>query len=206
MRSRRRFQRRREKTTVLIVGEGQQTEPNYFYGLKREDIVRDRFAVTVKRGRGHSPEAVVRAAIDLMKGAAQRRENYDQVWCVIDVEGQEKRQSLVEAITLAENNGIRLCLSNPSFEVWLLAHFERRAPYLLNADAAVRELNKVWRKQLNRDYEKNDEHIYRRISDLTANAITNAQLVRETDHSDKTMIEANSSTEVYKLVRYLLSP
>ena len=204
MRSRREFPRRREKPTMLIVGEGQQTEPNYFHGLKREDAVRGRFALTVKRGPGHSPEAVVRTALDLMKGAAQRKDNYDQVWCVLDIEGLQKRQSLVAAIALAERNGIHLCLSNPSFEVWLLAHFERRAGHFLHGDAVVTELNKAWQKHLGRDYEKNDEHLYRRISDRTTVAITNARSVLETDHRNKPCIEANSSTEVYKLVKRLL--
>ena len=52
----RRSRRRAEKATVLIVSAGRQTEPNYFDGLKRDPVVRARFAVTVKRGRGRSPQ------------------------------------------------------------------------------------------------------------------------------------------------------
>ncbi len=204
MSPRRRSRGRREKTTVLIVGEGQQTEPNYFDGLKREDAVRRRFALTVKGGPGHSPEAVVRKAIDLKKGATHRKEYYDQVWCVLDVEGQQKRPSLMEAVALAEENGIQLCLSNPSFEVWLLAHFKRRAGFFMNSDSVVTELNKAWRKHLKRDYEKNDEQIYHRLSDRTDCAIANAQWVLETHHHGKRCMDANSSSEVYKLVGHLL--
>ena len=39
------------KTRILIVGEGQQTEPNYFRGLKEEPAVREKFTITVECSR-----------------------------------------------------------------------------------------------------------------------------------------------------------
>jgi len=116
---------RPEKRTVLIVGEGRETEPNYFTGLRDETDVSDRFAVTVKRGKGFSPEHVLNEAIRHMERARGQRAEYDEVWCVMDVEGPAKRASLDAARIRAKQNGVQVCLSNPSFEVWLLSHFER---------------------------------------------------------------------------------
>lgn len=89
---------RPEMTTILIVGEGEKTERNYFQGLKGVKAVLARFKVTVKKGHGRSPEDVVKEAIDHKKGAKHRGQEYDAVWCVLDVEGPNKRDSLDKAV------------------------------------------------------------------------------------------------------------
>jgi hypothetical protein len=193
------------RTTLLIVGEGQATEPNYFDGLKREDKVVAKFTVTVKGGHGFSPEKVVKEAIEYKERAERRGEEFDEVWCILDVEGLEKQQSLEQAAALADMNGIRLCLSNPSFEVWLLAHFERTARAFEDCEAVIQRLNKHWKKQHKEPYRKNDERVYYRISDHTQTAISNARWVRENHHGDvDNTADCNSSTEVYRLVGHLI--
>jgi hypothetical protein len=201
----RRRQTRPIKTKVLIVGQGRKTEPNYFRGLKREDAVTRKFAVSVKKGRGLSPEAAVEQAITLQQQAQNREETYDKVWCVLDVEGPANRASLGRAAKAAAENEIALCRSNPCFEVWLLAHFERRARAYSDCDAVIVQLNTHWRRHCGQDYEKNDERVYDRVSELTATAIANAQSVRETHHRGKTDVaDCNSATEVYLLLQKLI--
>jgi hypothetical protein len=201
----------------LIVGEGRETERNYFDGLKRESAVAAKFAVTVKKGPGFSAERVVQEAIKHKLRAECRGEQYDEVWCVLDVEGPSKRSSLDRAIETARRNGLSVCLSNPSFEVWLLSHFEKKGRPYNDCDAVIVQLNKHWRKRrkvrpkkhlrkhLEQDYQKNDPLIYERVRDRTKNAIANAQWVREKYHAPSSHTgDCNSSTEVYRLVRYLL--
>ena len=196
---RRRQGQRQVKTTILIVGEGKKTEPIYFDGLKREEAVSRAFAVTVKKGPGYSAEAVVKAAIDLRRGGI-----FDQVWCVIDVEGPAHAASLKAAMDLAAQEGITLCLSNPAFEVWLLAHFERRAGLFKDCDAVITDLSKHWQKAFGTDYEKNDQRIYEKLETRTNDAIANAQTVYEKEHTGKSRTDRNSSSEVYQLVKRLL--
>jgi len=197
--------RRPIKRTVLIVGEGKETEPNYFRGLKQEDAVKARFAVTVKKGPGWSPVRIVEHAINLKNAATSRGEDYDEIWCVLDVEGHTKRQSLNKAADMARENGITLCLSNPCFEIWLLSHFERKARAYYDCDAVVVRLNTFWQKHHRQDYRKNDDQIYYRVSDHTQAAIYNAQWVSENHHRDRpNTADCNSSTEVYRLVGHLL--
>ena len=201
----RRSQKRRDKRTILLVGEGEETERNYFDAIKREDIVAKRFAVTVKKRHGVSPERVVEEAIGYKEQAESRGEDFDEVWCVLDVEGSEKRDSLEAAVRLAEENGITLYLSNPCFEVWLLSHFERRSRAYNNCDVVIVRLNRKWRTLCRQDYRKNDDRIYQRVSGLTEEAIENARLVREVDHRDiENTADCNSSTEVYRLVGKLM--
>ena len=193
------------KTTILIVGEGQQTEPNYFRKLKLEDNVTAKFSLTVKKGHGRSPEGVIEEALKYKRQAENRVEYYDEVWCVLDVEGPDKRESLENAMVVAQQNDITLCLSNPCFEVWLLAHFLRQSRAYNDCDSVIVQLNSHWQGLCGQNYRKNDEQIYSRVSSLTITAIENAKLVREIDHRDIiNTADANSSTEVYKLVSYLI--
>ena len=199
-------QNRPVKTKVLIVGEARETEPNYFRGLVREDAVTHKFAVSVKKGRGLSAEAAVEQAITLQQQARSREETYDEVWCMLDTEGPANRASLGRAARAAEENEITPCLSNPCFEVWLLAHFEKRGRSYQDCDGVIGQLNKHWNRCFKQAYEKNDGRVYHRVSGLTATAIANARWVRETHHRAKAdMADCNSATEVYLLVQKLIA-
>src|SRR5207244_946304 len=84
-----------DRGRFVIVCEGRETEPNcfwglYFWGLQK--AVQQNFSVVVKKGKGGSV-AVVDMAIDELEMAAARGENFDEVWCVFDVEqaGQRKQ-------------------------------------------------------------------------------------------------------------------
>ncbi len=125
---RRRPPHRPLKTTVLLVCEGKKTERNYFDQLKREDAICERFSIRVQRGKGGSPEAVAKYAVE-------RKDNsnveYDEVWCVMDVEDANQRASLDKALTILGKNNIEACLSNPAFEVWLLVSAHQSHPRFL---------------------------------------------------------------------------
>ncbi len=204
---RRRSRHRAEKIRILIVCEGRETEPNYFRGLREEESVRQNFRVEVRKGKGGSCLAVVHQAIAELEKAAIRGEDFDEAWCVFDVEQAGQREQVIQARQLAGRHEIRLALSNPSFEVWLLACFVRTKAAFAHADAVIEELNKHWRRAFERAYEKNDEQLYARLADRTRTGIVNARRVREQDWaSAPDIIDCNSATEVYLLVEHLLGP
>jgi len=187
------------------VCEGEKTERNYFDQLKREGCVAAKFAVTVAKGTGGHPEAVVQRAVELKETNEQRGEDFDEVWCVLDVETSEKRKSLDRAAGLAERNSITLCLSNPCFEVWLIAHLDDTARSFADGRAAETHLNGLWKRQFDSEYRKNDEDLYRRLGPLARDAVSNARRVREQHHgAQRPTSECNSSTDVYRLVAHLL--
>jgi len=135
---------RKKKRTILIVGEGRETEPNYFHGLKQLQSVRDRYAVTIKRGGGGSRIQIVKEAVNRSRDPGRR---YDEAWCVFDTESLgsvDAVKDYQDAIVLANQNDIVVGVSNPSFEVWLLAHFIRSSRQFLDGDAVIVELNKAW--------------------------------------------------------------
>ena len=116
---------RPRKMKLLVVCEGKSTEFTYLDGLCHEQGVQDRFAPQLRRGRGGDARVVVQAAINERDRQKRRGEAYEEVWCVLDVEGVEETARLNEAIALARREHMQLALSNPSFEVWLIAHFTR---------------------------------------------------------------------------------
>jgi hypothetical protein len=193
---------------VLIVAEGQETEINYFDGLKRSYGVRETHTVHVKSGKPGSPVETIQVAVREKRNSGRRSREfrYDEVWCVLDVEGSSNRKQLEQAIQLSQENGIKVCLSNPAFEVWFLAHFRKSCQPFHDAEDVLSMLKPLWKRVLEVDYQKNDEQIYRRLADKLPFATSNAQMVFENDHRDKPLLDRNSSTEVYKLVEALTRP
>lgn len=103
--------KRSEKPKILIVCEGQNTEPSYFnqFKLKSADIE------TV--GEGYNTVSLVNRA----KILAQKKK-YDQVWCVFDKD-DFKDEDFNNAIEIGESYGFDMAYSNQAFEYWLILHF-----------------------------------------------------------------------------------
>lgn len=104
---------------IVIVTEGQRTEPEY---LKNFAIIHSAKTVEViPIGIGGEPKAVVRRAIDELRRANKdslgRR---DSVWAVFD---RDEHPRFYEAKDLASAHGVRLALSNPCFELWGIFHY-----------------------------------------------------------------------------------
>jgi hypothetical protein len=105
---------------ISIVCEGD-LETFYFKALDAERKRRldggGNLHFKITRNGGKGPASNVQRAIDEV-----RRER-NQVWCVMDVENPNSN-ALQTAIVRAEARGIRLALTNPSFDAWALAHLE----------------------------------------------------------------------------------
>lgn len=65
-------------------------------------------------------------------------EDFDEVWCVVDVDDFD----LEPAVALAAKLDVRLAVSNPCFELWLLLHYQDCAAPLCDAKAVLRQLAK----------------------------------------------------------------
>jgi hypothetical protein len=113
------------KPRILIVSEGDVTEPEYFRGFA--NACRNP-RVTVEIAPEHGvPRTVVEAARDRKREAENQAERekddnlaYDSVWSVFDIDDHPR---IGEAKDMARDNNIRLAISNPCFELWLLLHF-----------------------------------------------------------------------------------
>ena len=107
----RRVPSRRARRHILIACGGTRTELDYFDGLMRS---RPNPTVRVTLlGKGVAPDQLVRIAKRIGDG-------YDEMWCVVDTDEFD----IAKAARLADELGVRLAVSNPCFELWLLLHFD----------------------------------------------------------------------------------
>lgn len=114
------------KPTILVVSEGEVTEPEYLRGFQR---AWRNPRVTIEVAKEHGvPKTLVRIAKqhkeEANTRAAQEKDDnlsYDSVWCLFDI---DEHPEIGEAKEMARDNGIELAISNPCIELWLLLHFQ----------------------------------------------------------------------------------
>ncbi|MFE1321911.1 RloB family protein [Kitasatospora phosalacinea] len=105
---------RQLQNRILVVCGAQETEKQYFESLrdeKKSSNVVVKIAVEVG-----SPLEVVRSTI---KRRAQSQDDFEECWAVVD----KDEFDLEPALKLAKENDIKVALSVPCFEYWLLLHF-----------------------------------------------------------------------------------
>jgi hypothetical protein len=113
-RSDRRPGNRTPRRRILVYAGGLRTEPAYLTGLIRHGDGQLDAAVTVK-SRGLDPRQLVQHAAAFAK---RSRDLFDEVWCLVDVDEFD----VDVAVTEAQRAGVKLAVSNPCFELWLLLH------------------------------------------------------------------------------------
>lgn len=128
---------RKTRRTFLIFCEGARTEPEYLEGLRKDPAIHVAAAVQlrVEPGYGRDPRTLVSRAVEARRRAREQDEEIDEVWCVFDVESPKHHPGLLNAIQLAQANDIKLAISNPCFELWLILHFQDHGRALTSDDA-----------------------------------------------------------------------
>ena len=99
--------------------EGVETEVQYLQGLAQ--FMRDS-GMTVRgvrpAGVGKDPLRVLKRAAEIVRADP---DGYDDVWVVVDV---DDHTTLDDCMRDAPSSGVRVVVSNPCFEIWLLWHYE----------------------------------------------------------------------------------
>ncbi len=134
---------RNPKPLILCVCEGEVTEPEYLHAFTAQHR-NPRVQVVIDPGGG-VPRTLVEKAKQRKHAAeteARRKQDdnlaFDEVWCVHDIDDHPR---LDEARVMARDNGIKLAVSSPSFELWLVLHF-RDSPGAQHRDRMVAILRK----------------------------------------------------------------
>lgn len=134
------------KRKILVVTEGELTEPQYLELLcqhvKDRDFNLDIRPRPRKKGTGQwtsNPEAVVDKCVELQtqqeREASDSHGNdvpYEQCFAVVDVDRWDEsspggRSKLDRALAKAEKHGIKVVISNLKFETWLVWHAENKS-------------------------------------------------------------------------------
>jgi len=125
-----------EKPTILIVCEGENTEPSYFRQFKLS-------SATIKPvGEGYNTISLVKRAVQLSK-----EKSYDQVWCVFDADpkpdNSKQAKNFNGAVALAESKGFGVAYSNQAFEYWLIIHFDDHQGGGINRNDYNNKINRL---------------------------------------------------------------
>lgn len=146
---------------LIISTEGKRTERNYIGLIASEERIPSP-VITFAVFEGTDPLSVISNAIEArLKRIAEREYDPamgDQTWALFDVDEHRDNdlQRFNKAIELARKEDVRLATSNPSFELWLLLHFQDQNANIPRSDAesAVRKHLACYDKKLT-DVHKN---------------------------------------------------
>ena len=197
-----------ERPTILIVCEGENTEPSYFRQFKLSS------ATIESVGEGYNTLSLVERAVQIAK-----EKSFDQVWCVFDADPKpdnpKQAQNFNKAIKLAEKNKFGIAYSNQAFEYWIIIHFIDHQGGCMNRSDYNDKINKLL-TPFGLTYEGESskiitEEIFEVLDGIDKKtnierkrlAITRAQ--RNYDHFDHSNpANEESSTTVFRLVEELL--
>lgn len=195
--------RRAPYAKVLIVCEGEKTEPNYFSGLK-DHLELNSTNVVVTGDCGSSPISIVRFALQLYREERDAGDPFDKVFCLFDRDTHETYQQALEQIDSARpKDTFRAITSVPCFEYWLLLHFDYTTAPIVAAgnksagDRVIEELRKYMP-----EYQKGDRSVFNQLIGQLPQAKVYAERSLMTARMNET---DNPSTLVHSLVEYLQS-
>jgi hypothetical protein len=204
----RRSATRQPRKRLLIVCEGEKTEPQYLEEIRREKRLSTAHVLVQQGGLGTAPLQVAQFAKQLFENGdvARRieRRAFDHVFVVFD---RDRHESYEQALDALERMNMRLrndagqpvpvdaVVSVPCFELWLLLHFQDvRAS--LDCSEACRRV-----KQHVANYEKGRGGYWAQTKDRLATALERAQ---QLEGQGRARDDSQPYTAVGTLVNHLL--
>jgi hypothetical protein len=155
---------------ILIICEGQKTEPRYFKSLLKELRIPSSRVELLDKKSGMTPLTLVKTVFDKKKDYEKLTEvSVDEVWCVFDHEGCHKDPRFEDAVRYANDHDLQLAVSYPCFEYWILLHFKKTT----KAFANCRDVIKVLKSYIP-SYNKAEidfENLYPRIKKAVVHAV-----------------------------------
>jgi len=189
---------RESRQTILIVCEGL-TEEKYFKCLRGQLCLKTTEIVIVDNKKDSAP-------INLVKKAEvihSQDDGFDFIYCVFDRDKHQSFQSARARIKKLANQKrmpvpIFEAISIPSFEFWVLLHFQRTDKAFNSSSEIIDVLIK--NKHIN-NYKKNDDTLAKNLVGKVDTAINNAIWLETLEHVQN----ENPSTNVHQLVQKMQS-
>lgn len=164
---------------ILIVCEGEKTEPLYFEEIRRENRVSSAHINVIHSAYGTQPRQIVEYAYDQF---IEQQKAFERVYAVFD---RDDHPTYHEALTLAESLDQRLrndekkpvtfkaIPSVPCFELWYLLHYQDVSSFY--------DRNETYTKLCghHRDYNKARTNMYSLLRDRMPDAIRRSHWLRE---------------------------
>ncbi len=182
----RKVTRRASYARILIVSEGSKTEPLYFEAIRAKYQLHSANVAVQPSQLGTSPIQVVEYARQLFENGDRHKGirplTFDQVYAVFD---RDEHRNYFDALKLAESLDGRMRNDNklpvsfksiasvPSFELWLLLHFEDIQAPIHRDDVMLRLKHHI------PDYEKGENGTFAATRDRLEIATQRAQALAD---------------------------
>ncbi len=197
----RRKARREPFAKVLVVCEGEKTEPHYFNGLK-DHYKLNSANVEVCAGGGFDPLGICTFAMERYEQEKTAGDPYDKVFCVFDKDNHANFLRALNAIRDAEPRNTFVAVpSVPCFEFWFLLHYKYTTrPFTASSGASACDqvLNEL--KVYLPDYAKGVSDTFPVLFDRLEYAKKNAARASRSAADSGT---DNPTTRVHELVNFL---
>jgi len=196
-----RHYRRAPYAKVLIVCEGEKTEPHYFLELR--DYYRLETTNIVISGECSSdPMSVYNASRERYASHDGAGDPFDKVYCVFDQDTHANYRQAVDALSRARPAGTWEAITSvPCFEYWILLHFNpttrafRQTSRTSGCQQVIRELENYIP-----GYAKGRQGLFDQLVEHLDFAIQHARRTLKQANATGT---DNPSTRVHELVDYL---
>lgn len=189
---------------ILLVCEGEKTEPLYFRDMVNAWNIGNQ--AKIARNDGFSPDRIVAQADELYAQAKQEGDGFDDIYCVFDRDAHEHFNAAINRLHTLKANGrpLNAVVSVPCFEFWLLLHFGyTEKPYSSTGkksvgNAVVSDLKK---KPGFTKYDKGMVGVFKLLAPNLEQALKHAQQLAA--HPAGNDEHPNPSTQVHVLVNRL---
>jgi len=175
---------------VLIVCEGEKTEPIYFKGLKNH--LRLNSANVEIVGEGATPSKIVERAKALDKWEKGKGDPFDKIYCVFDKDTHADYQKALDQCAQKNYTAIT---SVPAFEYWLLLHFRYTTKPYDDAASVTHDLSE-WMPNYHKSYSRIFDELQNTLETAKGNAAQSLEAVEKAGTD-------NPSTKAHKLVQSL---
>lgn len=180
---------------VLIVCEGEKTEPLYFRGLI-DHYGLSSANVEVCGECGSDPISILKHARQRYREEKDAGDPFDKVYCVFDKDCHANYTQAINTIHNLTPKGVYIAVTSvPCFEYWLLLHFTYTTKAYKTCDQVLADL-----KNYVPNYSKGSRDIFSELINQIDFAKKNA--VRVLSESEKTNTD-NPTTYVHELVSFL---
>lgn len=185
--------RGRTRDKILIICEGEKTEPHYFECFRNRLKHSKKVKIDID-GCGNDPATLVKKAKEKIK-------DYDKIWCVFDRDKGHSRPpeqfNIPFQLSEKQKETIKTAYSNDAFELWYLLHFDYYTSAIHRS-----KMEDMLTDKLGYEYQKNSETMYDELLDKLDIAIDNAKKLLDS-YPEFNPEKNNPSTTVHLLVEEL---
>lgn len=183
----------------LIVTDTNETEKNYFEGLRNRIPVELKDHLVIKVEKARTDELVERAL-----KLARQDSQYRIPWIVFD---RDEVKDFDRIIRMAEKNNIGAGWSNPCFEIWLYAYLGEM-PAVVESHVCCDRFAEKFEKLTGKKYNKNDKKIYEKLlqsgDEESAIELAERYYRQHLEDGKKKPSEMLPASRVYQLVEEIL--